>query len=244
MQGERSFDDIHHPVYPGDKMRSGGGIRDESSNDNWDHHDVEHGIRDRPYQGNDWEEREWRGGRAMWDRESLPRSEAHEEDWASRYDSPMSDWKMNDARKWDNQTMHMRGSYRNDRMKDMDGEPNHGKRRSYNTPEIRDEIPAHVSKQGALHTSMKDEPINKKLMELAEGRPRRSREKSADSFQKKLPLKEKVEVKEAPIPELKRVCLEESLPTLHTESDLSDISDDPDDILNMDDEVSYYKFEI
>ena len=241
MQGERSFDDIHHPVYPGDKMRPGGGIRDESSNDNWDvHHDVEHGIRDRPYQGNDWEEREWRGGRAMWDRESLPRSEAHEEDWTSRYDSPMSDWKMNDSRKWDNQPMHLRGSYRNDRMKEMDvGEPNHGKRRSYNTPEIRDEIPAHVSKQGALHTSMKDEPINKKLMELAEGRPRRSREKSADSFQKKMPLKEKVEVKETPIPELKRVCIEESLQTLITESDLSDISDDPDDILNMDDEASF-----
>lgn len=86
---------------------------------------------------------------------------------------------------------------------------------------------------------MKDEPINKKLMELAEGRPRRSREKSADSFHKKMLPKEKPEVKEPPPPEPKRSCLDlEPLPTLHTESDLSDISDDPDDILNMEEEIT------
>lgn len=245
IQNERQFDDIHH--YQSDKMR----VRDESSNDNWDvHHDIEH--RDRNYQSNnDWEEREWRCGRGMWERESLPRSDAHEEEWSSRYDSPMSDWKINETRKWDNQPppmQHMsRGSYRNDRMKEIDaGESNHGKRRNYNTTtEIRDEIPVHLTKQGALHNSMKDEPINKKLMELAEGRPRRSREKSSDSFQKKMSPKEKIEVNKETLilpPEVKRVNIEESLQTLHTESDLSDISDDPDDILNMDDEVRYLVF--
>lgn len=45
-------------------------------------------------------------------------------------------------------------------------------------------------------------------------------------------------MKETHIPEPKRSCIEESLQTLHTESDLSDISDDPDDILNMEEEVT------
>ena len=86
---------------------------------------------------------------------------------------------------------------------------------------------------------MKEEPINKKLMELAEGRPRQSREKSVDSFQKKVIIKEKSEVKEPPPPPPeppKRPAVEEPLPTLHTESDLSDISDDPDEILDMEEE--------
>lgn len=99
----------------------------------------------------------------------------------------------------------------------------------------------HGPKPNTLHGNMKEEPINKKLMELAEGRPRRSREKSADSFQKKAVQKEKSEVvkEPPPVPEPKRPCVEESLllPTLHTESDLSDISDDPDDILNMEEEI-------
>lgn len=117
------------------------------------------------------------------------------------------------------------------------------KRRSFNTPERREDLPSHAAKQ-ALHNSMKDEPINKKLMELAEGRPRRSREKSVDSFQKKLVPKEKLDVKErVPPVEIKRSCLEEPLhtTTLHTESDLSDISDDPDDILNMEEDVNENK---
>lgn len=82
---------------------------------------------------------------------------------------------------------------------------------------------------------MKEEPINKKLMELAEGKLPTTREKSTDSFQKKSLPKEKPETKEPPAIESKRTCIDESLQTLHTESDLSDISDDPDDILNMED---------
>lgn len=81
-------------------------------------------------------------------------------------------------------------------------------------------------------------------MELAEGRrPRKSREKSTDSGHKKVPPKENAETKEvsatntAAPPEVKRTVLEENLPALHTESDLSDISDGPDDILNMEEEV-------
>lgn len=82
---------------------------------------------------------------------------------------------------------------------------------------------------------MKEEPINKKLMELAEGKLSTTREKSADTFPKKVLPKEKSETKEIVATESKRSCIDESLQTLHTESDLSDISDDPDDILNMDD---------
>lgn len=135
----------------------------------------------------------------------------------------------------------------------------HPKRRSYGTPEV--EGGSHGSKHSSLHGSMKEEPINKKLMELAEGRPRRSREKSADSFGKKLkdkpvplmapspslpsssipsiPPLSLAPAPVAPIPEIKepepkRLCLDDSVH--HTESDLSDISDDPDDILNMEDE--------
>lgn len=73
---------------------------------------------------------------------------------------------------------------------------------------------------------MKEEPINKKLMELAEGKLPSTREKSIDSFQKKPLPKEKPETKETPATESKRTCIDESLQTLHTESDLSDISDD------------------
>lgn len=73
--------------------------------------------RDRPYAANEWEDREWRG-RAMWDRESLPRSEAHDEEWSSRYDNP--DWKVGEPRKWDNQSLHLRSSYRNDRIKELE----------------------------------------------------------------------------------------------------------------------------
>lgn len=82
---------------------------------------------------------------------------------------------------------------------------------------------------------MKEEPINKKLMELAEGKLSITREKSTDTFQKKAVLKEKSETKETVTSDSKRSCIDESLQTLHTESDLSDISDDPDDILNMED---------
>ena len=95
---------------------------------------------------------------------------------------------------------------------------------------------------------MKEEPINKKLMELAEGKPRKSRENSEDSnISKQVFIKEKSQVKEQqsppapppPPPEPKpRSSLEESLPAaMHTESDLSDISDDPDDILEMEEEI-------
>lgn len=84
-------------------------------------------------------------------------------------------------------------------------------------------------------------------MELAEGRIRRSREKSIENFAAKRVVvvppvvvvvqREKSEIKELPVTlEPKRPCLDESLQTLHTESDLSDISDDPDDILNMEEE--------
>ena len=244
---QRTFDDHHHPIYP-EKTRSGP-IRDESSNDNWEmHHDLEHGNRDRNYPQPEWEEREWRS-RPLWDRESLPRSEVHEEEWPTRYDSPMSDWKINETRKWENpQPLHVRGGYRNERIKELEiGEQGHNKRRNFNAPEMRDECSSHASKQSALHGSMKEEPINKKLMELAEGRPRRSREKSADSFQKKVIQQQMKKEKIPPPPiepievpvlvEQKRPCLDESLQTLHTESDLSDISDDPDDILDMEDEV-------
>lgn len=112
------------------------------------------------------------------------------------------------------------------------------RRPPYGTPELRDECSTHGSKQGSLHGSMKEEPINKKLMELAEGRVRKSREKSVETFQKRIiPPREKSEVKESPLAaEPKRPCIDESLQTLHTESDLSDISDDPDDILNMEEE--------
>lgn len=122
----------------------------------------------------------------------------------------------------------------------------YSKRRAFGTPERREELPSHAAKQ-ALHNSMKDEPINKKLMELAEGRFRRSREKSSDSSHKKLLPKEKVEVKEISVAstpastETKRSVLDENLPTLHTESDLSDISDGPDDILNMEEEITESK---
>lgn len=86
---------------------------------------------------------------------------------------------------------------------------------------------------------MKDEPINKKLMELAEGRSCTTpREKSTDNFQKKNTPKEKPEIKEPISTEPKRPIADESLQTLHTESDLSDISDDPDDILNMEEDTT------
>lgn len=91
-------------------------LRDEANPDNWD---VEHAPRDRAYP-TEWEEREWR--QRLWERESVPRTEAHEEDWAGRYDSPMSDWKMNESRKWDNQPHHLRGPYRNERVKDLDAD--------------------------------------------------------------------------------------------------------------------------
>lgn len=109
------------------------------------------------------------------------------------------------------------------------------KRRTYNSSETRDECIVHNSKQASLYGSMKEEPINKKLMELAEGKLSITREKSTDTFQKKTILKEKSETKEIVTSDSKRTCIDESLQTLHTESDLSDISDDPDDILNMED---------
>lgn len=97
-------------------------FRDEGvSNDDWEghHRDVEHG-RDRGYSTVEWEEREWRT-RALWEgRDSLPRSEIHEEEWNARYDSSMPDWKSSDARKWDNQSIHVRSHYRNERSKDLD----------------------------------------------------------------------------------------------------------------------------
>lgn len=91
---------------------------------------------------------------------------------------------------------------------------------------------------------MKEEPINKKLMELAEGKLCTTREKSADNFQKKNSQKEKPEIKEPVVIEPKRAIADESLQTLHTESDLSDISDDPDDILNMEEDTAVYIFRI
>ncbi|KAL6263576.1 hypothetical protein P5V15_006365 [Pogonomyrmex californicus] len=248
-----SFDDHRHhhhhhrhPLYPGDKLRnSGANVRDETvSNDNWEghHRDVEHGPRDRGYQPVEWEEREWRT-RTVWEgRDSLPRSEVHDDEWNSRYDNSMGDWKTNDARKWDNQNVHVRSHYRNERSKDLEhGEPTqHSKRRSYNAPESREEPAIHPSaKQAAIYGSMKEEPINKKLMELAEGRLcTTTREKSSDNFQKKNSQKDKPEVKESVPVEPKRPVADESLQTLHTESDLSDISDDPDDILNMEEDTT------
>lgn len=98
-------------------------IRDETvSNDDWEghHRDVEHG-RDRSYPTAEWEEREWRT-RALWEgRDSLPRSEIHDDEWnTSRYDSSITDWKSNDVRKWDNQNVHVRSHYRNERSKDLE----------------------------------------------------------------------------------------------------------------------------
>lgn len=97
-------------------------IRDENvPNDEWDshHRDVEHG-RERTYGPVDWEEREWRV-RALWDnRDSIPRSEVHDDDWNSRYDTSVSDWKSTDSRKWDNQSVHIRSHYRNDRSKELE----------------------------------------------------------------------------------------------------------------------------
>jgi len=76
-------------------------------------------------------------------------------------------------------------------------------------------------------------------MELAEGRSCITpREKSTDNFQKKNSQKEKPEIKEPISTESKRPIVDESLQTLHTESDLSDISDDPDDILNMEEDTA------
>lgn len=245
-------------------------IRDDNtSKDDWDahHRDVEHG-RERGYAQADWEEREWRS-RPMWDnRESLPRSEQHEEEWGARYDSPITDWKVNDNRKWDNQPVHIRGHFRNERNKEMDaGEhPPHGyfhlnypsnhdnknndklyysfrKRRSFNATDSREECLPLATKQTAIYGNMKDEPINKKLMELAEGRLRTSRERSADNFKKKIPPpREKSEAKETVATDPKRLCVEEPLQAIHTESDLSDISDDPDDILNMEEEIAVRTF--
>ncbi|KAK2581202.1 hypothetical protein KPH14_008001 [Odynerus spinipes] len=232
-----------HPIYSGDKLRSGSSaLRDETvPNDDWDahHREVEHG-RDRSYTAVDWEEREWRA-RTLWgSRDSLPRSEAHDDEWTARYENSLSDWKTNENRKWDNQPVHMRGHYRNDRSKEVElGEStSHNKRRPYTNSEVREECPVHTSKQASLYGSMKEEPINKKLMELAEGRLHTNREKSVEVYQKKNTQREKSEVKETHLPEPKRSCIEESLQTLHTESDLSDISDDPDDILNMEEEVT------
>ncbi|XP_011261740.1 zinc finger CCCH domain-containing protein 13 [Camponotus floridanus] len=248
-----SFDDHRHhhhhhrhPLYTGDKLRnSGAGIRDETvSNDDWEghHRDVEHG-RDRNYPAAEWEEREWRT-RTLWeDRDSLPRSEIHDDEWNNtRYDNSMTDWKSNDSRKWDNQNVHIRTHYRNERSKDLElGESTqHNKRRSYNAPEVREEPTIHPSaKQAAIYGSMKEEPINKKLMELAEGKLcTTTREKPTDSFQKKNSQKDKPEIKEPVMTEPKRPIVDDSLQTLHTESDLSDISDDPDDILNMEEDTT------
>lgn len=97
-------------------------IRDENvPNDDWDshHRDVEHG-RERTYGPVDWEEREWRV-RGLWDnRDSISQSEMHDDDWNSRYDNSVSDWKSSESRKWDNQSMHIRGHYRNDRTKELE----------------------------------------------------------------------------------------------------------------------------
>lgn len=116
------------------------------------------------------------------------------------------------------------------------------KRRSYNAPEAREESTIHPSaKQAAIYGSMKEEPINKKLMELAEGKLCTTmREKPMDSFQKKNSQKDKPEIKEPIVTEPKRPIVDDSLQTLHTESDLSDISDDPDDILNMEEDTTVY----
>lgn len=116
------------------------------------------------------------------------------------------------------------------------------KRRSYNAPEAREESTIHPSaKQAAIYGSMKEEPINKKLMELAEGKLCTTmREKPTDSFQKKNSQKDKPEIKESIVTEPKRLIVDDSLQTLHTESDLSDISDDPDDILNMEEDTTVY----
>lgn len=106
---------------------------------------------------------------------------------------------------------------------------------------MREEPAIHPSaKQAAIYGSMKEEPINKKLMELAEGRlcTTTTREKSTDNFQKKNLQKDKSEIKEPVVVEPKRSIADESLQTLHTESDLSDISDDPDDILNMEEDTT------
>lgn len=105
---------------------------------------------------------------------------------------------------------------------------------------MREEPTIHPSaKQAAIYGSMKEEPINKKLMELAEGKLcTTTREKPTDSFQKKNSQKDKPEIKEPVVTEPKRPIVDDSLQTLHTESDLSDISDDPDDILNMEEDTT------
>lgn len=97
-------------------------VRDEGvSNDDWEghHRDVEH-ARERGYPSVEWEEREWRT-RALWEgRESLPRSEIHDDEWNSRYEGSIADWKSSDTRKWDNQNVHVRSHYRNERSKDLE----------------------------------------------------------------------------------------------------------------------------
>jgi len=97
-------------------------IRDENvPNEDWEghHRDMEH-SRDRGYPTVEWEEREWRT-RPVWEsRDSLPRSEIHDDEWNSRYDNSITDWKPNDTRKWDNQNMHVRSHYRNERAKDLE----------------------------------------------------------------------------------------------------------------------------
>ncbi|XP_066596297.1 zinc finger CCCH domain-containing protein 13-like isoform X2 [Prorops nasuta] len=220
-----------HPLYSGEKTRG----REEGTTDNWNHHHELELDRDR--YGTDWEEREWRS-RSIWDnRENLPRSETQEEEWSDRYENSMVNWKVSNARKWDSQSVHLRGHYRSERTKNIEiNEPAiQGKRRSCSTTEPKTDIPTHPLKQSAIY-SMKDEPINKKLMELAEGKIRTIGEKHTERFHKKI-QKDKSEVKEHPLEPKK----EESVPTLHTESDLSDISDDPDDILNMEEDATEMK---
>ncbi|XP_014235596.1 zinc finger CCCH domain-containing protein 13-like [Trichogramma pretiosum] len=218
------------------------GRRDDPVKESWD---APPQVPHEAYPPSEWDERDWRSRQAMWDRESLPPAggAAPDDAWSGqpRYDASLP---LLPERKWDSQGPHMpRPPYRNDRIaKELEIISDHGKRRPYSTPERREELPSHAAKQ-ALHNSMKDEPINKKLMELAEGRPRASREKSGERRSLlPVPKTDKAEPspKETPPPPPEPKRIEEPLPVVvnHAESDLSDISDDPDDILNMEEEIS------
>ncbi|CAB0027873.1 unnamed protein product [Trichogramma brassicae] len=217
------------------------GRRDDPVKESWD---APPQVPHEAYPPSEWDERDWRSRQAMWDRESLPPAggAAPDDAWSGqpRYDASLP---LLPERKWDSQGPHMpRPPYRNDRIaKELEIISDHGKRRPYSTPERREELPSHAAKQ-ALHNSMKDEPINKKLMELAEGRPRASREKSGERRSLlPIPKTDKAEPspKETPPPPPEPKRIEEPPVVVnHAESDLSDISDDPDDILNMEEEIS------
>ncbi|XP_044020923.1 fl(2)d-associated complex component-like, partial [Aphidius gifuensis] len=91
--------------------------------------------------------------------------------------------------------------------------------------------PASSSSTTIVNPTLKEETINKKLIELSEGKII-----TDNNLIQKQVINENIknETQDTSVPEIKK--LDDSFQTHHVaESDLSDISDDPDDILNMDD---------